>query len=148
MGKFKFRLETLINLHQTERDRLRRDLAEALSLLENTRARQNRVTAELQVATRAHAARAGIVDIARLQAAGVYIAGLRQDEARCTQEMAVLNDEIVRRREALLAGDREVRTLEKLRENQHVRFRADQQRRDQRQFDELASRASGHQADF
>jgi flagellar export protein FliJ len=148
MGKFQFRLETMVNLHQAERDRLRRALAEAMSLLENAQARRSRVTAELQAAMHGQAARPGIVDIDRLQAAGPYMDGLRQDEARSIQDVAVLNDEIVRRREALLAVDREVRTLEKLRENQHAQFRADQQRRDQRQIDELASRASGSLTDF
>jgi flagellar export protein FliJ len=45
-----------------------------------------------------------------------------------------------RRREALVAADREVRTLEKLRESQHERFRREEETRETKRLDEVAGR--------
>jgi flagellar protein FliJ len=46
--------------------------------------------------------------------------------------------EIERRREALLAANREVRVLEKLRDHQMERYREEENRRDIKRLDEVA----------
>jgi flagellar export protein FliJ len=57
------------------------------------------------------------------------------------QAASELDAMVTLKREELLTADRNVRSLEKLREQQQEAFLADQQRREQRELDEAAARA-------
>ncbi len=71
-----------------------------------------------------------------------YANAQRTERAQCEQKRTALAEQIVLQREALLAADREVRSLERLREEQQAAFQADQQRREQRELDDVVLR--GH----
>jgi flagellar export protein FliJ len=62
------------------------------------------------------------------------------------QQAVRLTEETERRREALVAADREVRTLEKLREKQKLEHQQEQQRLEVKFLDEVAAR--GHSGEL
>ena len=67
-----------------------------------------------------------------------YEVTLRAYEKQTLAQRERLAVEIERRREALLAANREVRVLEKLREHQIERHREEENRRDIKRLDEIA----------
>jgi flagellar FliJ protein len=146
MAKFTFRLETLLKLRMAERDQRRIALAETLTLVERVVRRIDALDKELRAVAKAQAVRPGVVDVDRLMSADRYAVALRQDRAECEQEQLALEAEVAARRAALVAADQEARALEKLREKQHAQFEAEAERRQQRELDEIAARATINEA--
>lgn len=140
MAKFQFRLATLLRLREDTRDERRAELAEVQQADEELRARLTRLQAEqrqLQSECR-EAAAPGVIDISRLAESEAYAATLREQEADLQRQRETLAIEIERRREALLEAEREVQTLEKLREHQADAYRQEENRREGKRLDEAA----------
>ncbi|MBN2579312.1 MAG: flagellar export protein FliJ [Pirellulales bacterium] len=142
MPKFHFRLATLLKLRQAERDQRRRELSEALRADDVLQEQLRVVHAEEQWLKNQcrKAAGPGAVDVDCLLEAQRYEWTLRIQERRLTEQKAQLAEEIERRRAALVAADREVKILEKLRDHQAERHRQEENRRDIKQLDEIAQR--------
>ena len=134
-------------MSQAQRDRLRIALAEVQAQAEHARHAPTESTPNCGRQNRPRRRRPGTVDVERLQAGQQYVAGLRQGPGALPRERATIADEIVVQRERYSAADGQVRTLEKLHEKQHARFRAEEQQRDGRQMDELANRSAAPQFD-
>ena len=147
MSKFTFRLETMLRLCVARRDGRRVELAETLARAQLVEHQIAAVDGKLRAPQQAQTAPPGPVDVDRLLASDRYGAALRADKLRCAQHRAVLAAEIAQRRDTLLAVDREVRTLERLREKQRARFQADHQRREQRELDEVSTRGLANRTD-
>jgi len=140
MAKFKFRLATLLRLREATRDERRGVLAEAYRADDVLREHLDRLGEELgrlQAQCR-QAAGPGTVDVDRLVEAQRYEVTLRAQQNRLSEQRESVRAEIDRRRQALLAADREVRLLEKLREKQAWRHRQEENRREIKQLDEVA----------
>jgi flagellar protein FliJ len=140
MSVFRFRLTTLLRLREARRDERRGQLAEAQQaeqLILNRVAEIERELVELQRRT-CDAARPGTVDVDRLAEAARYEMFLKVERESADQQRQTVTAEVARRRDALVAADREVRVLEKLRDAQHERHREDQTRQEVKQLDELA----------
>jgi len=140
MTEFKFRLATLLRLRETTRDERGAELAAAYradQLLQRQLARLIADLEELKAAAR-RAAGPGRVNVEQLVEAQRYQRTLESRQSQVNEERAALAAEIERRRQALLAAEREVRTLEKLRETRHARHRQDDNRREIKQLDEVA----------
>jgi flagellar FliJ protein len=138
MPEFRFRLEKLLRLRQGTRDQCRLRLAEAQRADEELRGQLVRLAAEqdrLQGQCR-QAVAPGAVDLDRLVEANRYAAVLRGEEAELHRQRETLAAEIQTRRDTLLQADREVRTLEKLRDRQQQRYRQEEQRRESKLLDE------------
>jgi flagellar protein FliJ len=140
MSKFHFRLATLLRLHQSTRDERRVELAESQRAdaelevqLTQLAAQQERLRDECRAA-----AGPGEVDCVRLSEAHQYAALLQTQEDELVGQRRALAIEIDRRRQALLEADREVRTLEKLRENQIETHRQNENRQEIKRLDEAA----------
>ena len=73
-------------------------------------------------------------------AAGEFGNLLQAQLAQLNQKRAQLEDEIARRRQALVEADRDVKTLEKLRERQHQQHELASRRADQKLLDDAAAR--------
>lgn len=142
MAKFKFRLATFERFCGATRDDRRLQLAEALRLEESLNQRNQELELELAelLSQAQQAARPGVVNVDRLINAQQYEVVLRSEQQSLARQQAVLDVEIERRREALIAADREVRTLEKLRESQQQHFQYDESLRETKLLDEVASR--------
>ncbi len=141
MAKFHFRLATLLRLGESVRDERRAHLAEAYradELLEAHEAALAKELAALRAAGRT-AVMPGTVDLDQLVDAQRYELSVRSQQKHFARQRQAVAGEIERRREALLAANREVRVLEKLRDRQAQRHQAAEARRDIRQLDEVAA---------
>jgi flagellar protein FliJ len=144
MSKFHFRLATLLRLRETTRDERRVQLAEAHRAdaeLQSQLARLNVKQEQLQRECRA-AAGPGEVDLSRLLEALQYASALRAQKAELRQQRQALAAEIDLRRQALIEADRDVRTLEKLRENQSQAHQQAEDRQEVKRLDEAALQAA------
>ena len=144
MPKFHFRLATLLRLRETARDERRVQLAEAQQAdvdLQHRLARLDAEQQQLQHECRA-AAGPGAVDLSRLVEAQQYASALRAQAEELTRQRQTLAAEIDRRRQSLLEADRDVRTLEKLRENQSQAHRQQEDRQEGKRLDEAALQAA------
>lgn len=142
MPRFQFRLASVLRLREAARDERRLRLAEALraeQLLGEQRAQVQAALGDVQQRAR-DAARPGPVQVDRLVDAQRYELVLLAQLADLGQKAQLLAREIDARRQALVAADRDVRVLEKLREQQRERHRAGEQARDTKQLDEIGGR--------
>jgi flagellar protein FliJ len=145
MTKFKFRLASVLRLRQTARDDRRVQLAESQRSDAELQGQLRRLEAEqelLQGECRA-AVGPGPVDLGRLIDAQRYAAELRSREGDVREQRELLAAEIESRRQAVIEADRDVRTLQKLRDNQLQTHREEEQRQDAKRLDEAAMQTIG-----
>jgi flagellar protein FliJ len=140
MRKFSFRLATLLRLREAARDERRGQLAEAFRIADAIQERLDELAREVDDLKRQQAAQPGRVDVDRLVAAHRYEMVLRVEQQQNEEQRTAVLAEVERRRDALAAADREVRTLEKLRETQRQRHRSDEERLLMKELDEIAAR--------
>jgi flagellar protein FliJ len=140
MAKFKFRLATLLKLREATRDERRAELAEAYRADDILQERLDQIHGELDAMKSGcrKAVGPGAVNIDLLIESQRYEVTLRAYEKQALAQRERLAAEIERRREALLAANREVRVLEKLRDHQLERHRDEENRRDIKRLDEVA----------
>ena len=140
MSMFRFRLSPVLRVREAARDERRAALAEAYRVDDLLRRRLEAVAVELGglLGVSRLAARPGSVDVDRLVETQRYTAALRSQAALVLRQREDVTAEIQRRRQALLEADREVRVLEKLRQRQAERHRADEDRREAKRLDEVA----------
>ncbi|MEN6452208.1 MAG: flagellar export protein FliJ, partial [Thermoguttaceae bacterium] len=141
MPEFRFRLDTLLRVRKSTRDRRRLLLAESQRADDRLQEQLLRLQAERNrlLSDRRQAAGTGAIDVGRLVEAERYDAALRSQEAEIDRQRASLATEIQARREKLLQADREAKALEKLRERQQSRHRGEEERRASKQLDEAAA---------
>jgi len=140
MARFQFRLASLQRLREAVRDERRSQLAEVFRLADSLEDRKRQLAENLRELARSRAVSAGAVDVDKLLAASRYEAVLLLEQAQLDRQLAAVSVEIERRREALVAADRDVRTLEKLFEAQQARHREEEQQKLMKQLDEAALR--------
>ena len=144
MSTFHFRLTTLLRLRETARDERRVELAEA----QRTDTELQRQLARLEMERRQvqrqcrTAAGPGAVDLPCLVEAQQYDSALRVQETEFRRQRESLAAEIDRCRQAVLEADREVRTLEKLRQTQSQAHRQEEDRQEGKRLDEAALQAA------
>lgn len=140
MAKFKFRLATLVRLRESVRDERRGELAQAFraeELLEEKKAILEDHLSQLRHQAR-ESAGPGEIDIDRLMEARRFETVLLAEREHVGQQQQMVRGEIERRREALVAANRDVQVLENLRGIQLERHRAEANRMEIRQLDEVA----------
>jgi flagellar protein FliJ len=140
MARFKFRLATLLKLREAARDERRAELAQAYRADEAIEGYLKQVHTELAALMDRfrEAVAPGAVDIDRLIEGQRYEVLLKAQERHFNEQRGKLAAEIERRRVALLAANREVRVLEKLRENQLEQHKQAENRMDIKRLDEVA----------
>jgi flagellar protein FliJ len=150
MKKFKFRLTTLLQLREAARDERRTLLAQAYLALEKLG--QQRAQVERQLAQTQHehqrAAAPGEVNVDRLMNTDRFQAILKAELQVLAQQTTAIEGEVEKRRQALVAADREVRVLEKLRQTQQQRYLEGHMLLDNKELDEVAGRRSRAEGDF
>jgi flagellar export protein FliJ len=142
MAKFHFRLATLLRLRETVRDERRVQLAEVERADADLQARLTGLERQRQQLQREcrTAAGPGEVDVPHMVEAHQYAVALQVQEADIEQQRRSLAAEIERRRQALIEADRDVQTLEKLRESQRQSHRQEEERQEGKRLDEAALR--------
>jgi len=144
---FRFRLETLLRLRIAERQERRAELAKALRAEEMLRAEQARLAAEQsEVAGRERALKApGAANVDALLSTHRYEMVLAAKARQLAQQMTQVAAETERRRQVLVEADRQVRVLEKLRERQAAAAKAEAERLEVLQLDEMATQSFNRQ---
>lgn len=140
MAKFRFRLTTLLRLREQARDERRARLAEAYAADQKLAARRDDLEKELFGLKRQQRGPAGSLNIDLMLAADRYEVMLKSEQQVIEKQRSMLNEEIEKRRAALLAADREVRVVELLREKLQNRHQQEEAARAVKQLDELAGR--------
>jgi flagellar protein FliJ len=140
MAKFKFRLTTLLKLRKSMRDERRTELAQAYQADDVLHGYMEQVQEEIDRLCEQcrRAAGPGTVDVDRLIDAQRYEFILEAQQRHFSEQRSKLAAEIERRRVALLAANREVRILEKLREQQLEQHKVAEGRLDIKRLDEVA----------
>lgn len=140
MPQFQFRLATLLRLREVAREERRTQLAEALRLVDQLRAQQQEIEELVREAKRLQTPAAGALDADRLLNATRYELVLRAEQRALELQEASVLGEVEKRREALVAANREVRSLELLREKQQEAHQAEEEARARKEMDEIAAR--------
>jgi len=142
MAKYRFRLETLRKLRATQRDELRRKLAEAYQAAEMLAAQQAAVVEEIVALQETQRRTIGdaTTDVNRLLEAHRYQAVLRAQQSTLKSQAEVLAGEVERRRQRVLEADRQVRVLDKLDERKQREHQQAALRVEVKELDEIASR--------
>ena len=148
MSKFRFRLATLLRLREAARDERRSALADAYradEVLQGYLAKaQGDLTGVQQIYRQAMAP--GEIDVDPLLNSQRYEMVMKAQVQHLHQQRAQLSEEIERRREALVYADRDVRILEKLRENQARQHSQAEEMQLMKLLDEVAQR-TGQEVD-
>jgi flagellar protein FliJ len=145
MPRFKYRLTTLLKIREGVRDERRAELATAYLAEQKLRERRDAAQAELDEhlsEQQQSLSQGAAVDVDRLLSTHRYQLVLRAEITVLDRQAEMLAAEIEKRRQALVAADREVRALEKLKDSQFERHRQGELLAEHKQFDEIASR--GH----
>ena len=147
MGKFKFRLQTLLRLRENDRDARRSELAQAYHADELMREQQEELERERRALLdkSREAAGPGPVDIDCLIQTQRYELLLKMHGERIRKQREAVAVEIDRRREKLVQANREVRVLENLREKQLARHREEEGRQETKRLDEAALQRVGRE---
>jgi flagellar FliJ protein len=140
MPRFQFRLATLLRLRELARDERRALLAEAMRLSDQVQARQDEITALVESTRKLQRPSAGAIDVDGLLNATRYELVLRAELQQLQMQQATIGAEIEKRRQALVEADRDVRSLERLRETQQERHLAEEEERSRKELDEIAVR--------
>jgi flagellar protein FliJ len=138
MARFQFRLATVLRLREVARDERRAQLAEVLRLLDRLRTQRDELNSLLRSTQKLQTAPPGNVDVDRLLNATRYELVLRTELRQLEVQEATITAEIEKRRQALVAADREVRSLELLRDSQQERHTAEEEHRSRKELDEIA----------
>ena len=139
MARFRFRLQTLRRLREIHRDELRVRLAEAFQaerILADERTALAQERAELADQQRRMVTQ-GSLDVNRLLASQRYQLLLESQERTLAEQALKLAEEVERRCEAVVEADRQVRSLDKLRERKEQEHRVAAERTEAKRLDEI-----------
>jgi flagellar export protein FliJ len=142
MAKFTFRMATLLKLRESARDERQAQLVQARQAADILRRQQETLEEEarrLDQESR-NAVRPGPINVDGLLHARRYELLLRARQQDLLQQQQVVDAELLRRQQALVEANREVRVLELLRDKQWVRHRDEEARQEMKQLDEVAQR--------
>ena len=141
MSPFRFKLATLLRLRENDRDERRSRLAEAQQAEDIVNARIGEIDADLDRLREeaGQRSRPGRMDVDALMELQRYELLLKAERQAAVQQRDLVAAEVERRREALVAADREVRVLERLRVTQQQRHRLAEERQQRKVFDEIAT---------
>jgi flagellar protein FliJ len=147
MAGFIFRLTVLLRLRESRRDECRTALAEAYRVDDVLAKQIEGLEREFDALRRFCRLKAspGTVDVNRLVEAQRYELVTRAQQRRLAEQRQQVAAEIERRRQALVEADREVRVLEKLRERQADQYRRDEELREVKRLDEVATQQTFRQ---
>ena len=140
MSVFRFRLETLLKLRESDRRQRQVELAEAYRAEQVLREQMDGLAAELAGhKERVRAASAGnTVDVNELLDMNRYELILKTQSAALGQQTAQIQEEVEKRRGLVVAADREVRVLENLRERRLAAHQLAEAQREMKELDEIS----------
>lgn len=135
MPQFNFRLRSLLNYRESRRDQVRQELARLLTKDQELIAQRQgfldeRAAVLAEMLTLQQSPKFNVDQAASRR----YHAGqLTVEAARIDQIRQILGERITQIRQQLIQADQSVKVLEQLREQQHVEFTAEDERRQEKQ---------------
>jgi flagellar export protein FliJ len=140
MSKFKFRLATLLRIRESVRDDCRAKLAKARRAEDILEEKKRLIEEHLtDMRHRAYQAAApGEIDVDRLIEARRFETVLLAEKEHAGNQQQMVRLEVERLRQVLVAANREVQVLQKLRDGQIERHRAEENRQEIKTLDEVA----------
>lgn len=150
MRKFNFRLETVLQLREQERDERKRELQQALTARDIVCQQQailERERQNLSTALRASLLQ-GNIDADQMLAWRRYETVLSAQQDYVAKQLAAIDTEIEKRQQALMEANRAVRILELLREKQRAAHEKRERSHEMKQLDELANRRFHNRSDL
>jgi len=142
---YRFRLEPILKLRELARDERRRELAQAYEAERILRQQVDEMQREIE-ATRQRTRRTageGSLNVEELINSRRYQLVVQSQVVSVESQIAVVLEEIERRRQALMESDRDVKVLQKLRERQREQYQQQESKRDGKDLDEAALRVFG-----
>jgi flagellar export protein FliJ len=142
MARFTFRMATLLKLRESARDERQAKLLQArqaADILREQRESLERESQRLDQQSR-DAVLPGPISVDRLLHSRRYELLLRAQQQDLFQQQQVVDVEVLKRQQALVEANREVRVLELLREKQRARYREEEARQEMKAIDEAAQR--------
>ncbi len=138
--RFAFHLETLLELRQRREEEQQRVVAQRVRELE--RLRQRREQIERQFGREADEVRSerssGVLNIQHIARHRHWLTHLQRSLLAVEGEMRTLEARLAQERAVLVELSRERKALEKLKERRALRYKQEQNRREQREQDETA----------
>lgn len=137
---FQFRFATLLHIHLRARDEAGAEVGKANDAIGKIDEQTESLLAERHaMLERATKARIGEVSIDSIVSQGRYDIQLQADLRTLRETRAKLDQELVRRQQALIDAQAEVKRFERLKESEWKRYRQEQQKREQAEADEAAA---------
>jgi flagellar FliJ protein len=148
MAGFTFRLAALLRLRESRRDECRAALADAYRVDEVLGRQLEGLRQELDGLRefRRRKISSKAIDIDPLVEAQRYELVLRAQQQHVAQQRQTVAAQIELRRQALVEADREVRVLEKLRQRQAEQHRREEELREAKRLDEVATQQTFRQS--
>ncbi len=145
MAGFTFRLEPILKLRMTARDRCRESLAAAYHAEQIIQQQLEAVRQTIRQSERMRRrlSNPGHINVDRLLDTHRYEMTLESQVTEMERKRSQVQAEIQRRREALVEADREVRLMEKLRAKKQFAYRQREAKTEIRELDEVALRRGG-----
>jgi len=142
MAKFKFRLDSLLRLREMARDERHSGLAEAHRVDQVVAQEQRGLQSDLEGLFRnqREIRKQGHVSVDQLMEGQRYHKELRRRQDQTVEQRKRIAIEIQKRMDAVIAANREVQVLEKLRERLQEKHEYEETRADIKQLDEVGQR--------
>lgn len=140
MPPFRFRLQPVRRLREARRDELRGQLADAVRAAEVVSEQRARIAAEMVEVRQQQgtATKRRVLNVNQVMDAQRYAMLLEAQDASLVQKAKLVEQEIERRRRAVVEAEREVKALDKLEEKQRGQHESASERQQAKQLDEVA----------
>ncbi len=144
------RLSAVSRLRESQRDEKRQHVADALRAEAILNEQQQQLLHEIEsvINDRREATKSKKIDPNHLIESQRYETNLRAQQKQLTENITAVEVETTRRQQALVQAEREVRTIELLEERGLQQHQLEEQRLEQRNMDEIASRTASNQKPF
>ncbi len=140
MAKFRFKYEAVLAQRQRAEDAARRELAQWLHRDRALRDRLASIQADLRGSKRQLGdALVGKVDLERVAGFARYSNHTTLHAQQLVGQLAALQRDVEAARQRLVEASRQRKAMQMLRDRHHAAWLAEQQRREQREMDELAT---------
>lgn len=138
MKKFRFKLETVLDVRKREEDAVVRELAEAQSrlaaVMDSLALCESRIAGQYEEIKKIFCGRAHIDTILNLQN---YLKTLNREKAALIEKAGNIEEEILGIKQRLQEAMKKRKILEKLKENEYEKYRVEFNRQDDMLMDEL-----------
>jgi flagellar FliJ protein len=139
MKRFVFKLEALLGVKNQRLKRAQEAFGLQLGLVAKARKTLlEQLDRRESLDNERRSMRAGEIDLAQLQAQADFTFWLEKAIAQSRKHLATLEEELEKRRQEMIAADREVKSLENIRKRQYQAHQKERRQEEQKHLDHVA----------